>query len=90
MENAGVAFFALGEDWHNYHHTFPWDYKAAEVPGYVFNVSTAFIDLMAWLGLAYNLKTPSKAVVKKVSLNKGNGTSSRYGNDYHKLQKRAY
>lgn len=23
-ENRGVAFFALGEGWHNYHHVFPW------------------------------------------------------------------
>lgn len=49
----------VGEGWHNYHHTFPWDYKTAEL-GYKFNISTVVIDLCAWLGLAYDLKTVSK------------------------------
>jgi stearoyl-CoA desaturase (delta-9 desaturase) len=25
-ENAMVSIFAMGEGWHNYHHTFPWDW----------------------------------------------------------------
>lgn len=83
-ENATVSFFTLGEGWHNYHHSFPWDYKAAELPGYGLNGSTGFIRLMAWLGLAYDLKTPSKELIAKVSVNKGDGTASKWGNDHHK------
>ncbi|XP_001599899.2 acyl-CoA Delta(11) desaturase [Nasonia vitripennis] len=83
VENAGVSFFALGEGWHNYHHAFPWDYKAAELPSYGLNLTTAFIDFFASIGWAYNLKTPSKEVIERVSLSKGDGTASKWGVDYH-------
>ncbi|XP_014209579.1 acyl-CoA Delta(11) desaturase-like [Copidosoma floridanum] len=85
-ENATVSFFALGEGWHNYHHSFPWDYKAAELGSYGLNPSTAFIELMAKIGWAYDLKTPSKELVEKVCLGKGDGTASKWGNDYHSKQ----
>ncbi|XP_050532112.1 acyl-CoA Delta-9 desaturase-like isoform X2 [Daktulosphaira vitifoliae] len=64
-DNKTVAFLAFGEGWHNYHHTFPWDYKAAELGNYRLNFSTAFIDICAWLGLAYNLKTANASLVNK-------------------------
>lgn len=82
-----MSFFTLGEGWHNYHHSFPWDYKAAELPGYGLNASTAFIETMARLGLAYDLKTPSNELVEKVSLNKGDGTASKWGLDHHSNKK---
>jgi stearoyl-CoA desaturase (Delta-9 desaturase) len=41
---------AVGEGWHNYHHVFPWDYKAAELGKYSTNISTGFIDLCAKIG----------------------------------------
>ncbi|KAJ8978384.1 hypothetical protein NQ317_008025 [Molorchus minor] len=31
VENITVSLFAMGEGYHNYHHTFPWDYRAAEI-----------------------------------------------------------
>lgn len=62
-----VGFCALGEGWHNYHHIFPWDYKTAELPGYGFNISTAFIDFFAWLGWATELKTvPQNIVMQRI------------------------
>lgn len=64
-DNAGVSAFTLGEGWHNYHHVFPWDYKAAEFGNYSLNFTTAFIDFCAYIGLAYDLKTPSADMVKK-------------------------
>ena len=82
-ENPTVAFFTLGEGWHNYHHSFPWDYKAAELGAYGLNPTTAFIEVMSWIGLAYDLKTPSKNLVKKLSLSKGDGTDSLWGHKYH-------
>lgn len=82
-ENPTVSFFALGEGWHNYHHSFPWDYKASELGAYGLNPTSGFIELMAWLGLAYNLKTPSKKVVERTSLKKGDGTVSLWGNPHH-------
>lgn len=52
--------FSVG--YHNYHHNFPQDYKAAEhVAG--FNFTSLFIEACAALGLAYNLRTASNEVV---------------------------
>lgn len=81
-ENPVVAFFTLGEGWHNYHHSFPWDYKAAELSAYGLNGTTAFIELMARLGLAYDLKTPKKELIDRTSL-KGDGTDSLWGRRRH-------
>ncbi|KYN14964.1 Acyl-CoA Delta(11) desaturase [Trachymyrmex cornetzi] len=74
-ENPVVSFFAMGEGWHNYHHCFPWDYKAAELGFYRLNLTTAFIDFMAWLGWAYDLKTPNVKFVDRLCANKGDGTT---------------
>lgn len=63
-DNAGIAWLTFGEGWHNYHHVFPWDYKAAEF-GNCFNFTTNLIDFFAYLGLAYDLKTASPEIVKK-------------------------
>ena len=44
-----VTVVAIGEGFHNYHHTFPFDYRASEW-GSRLNITTAFIDLMAMTG----------------------------------------
>ncbi|XP_025404998.1 acyl-CoA Delta(11) desaturase-like [Sipha flava] len=64
-ENITVALLALGEGWHNYHHVFPWDYKAAELGDYRLNITTAFIDFFAKIGWAYDLKTVSADTLRK-------------------------
>ena len=51
-----------GEGFHNYHHTFPYDYSVSEYRWHI-NFTTFFIDCMAALGLAYDRKKVSKAVV---------------------------
>ena len=45
--------------YHSYHHTFPYDYSTAEM-GEKLNVTKMFIDLMAYFGAAYDLKTATK------------------------------
>ncbi|CAK9815809.1 (11Z)-hexadec-11-enoyl-CoA conjugase [Anthophora quadrimaculata] len=82
-ENPTVSFFALGEGWHNYHHSFPWDYKAAELGAYGLNPTTGFIELMQCIGLAYNLRTPRKQLVDRTIMNKGDGTDSLWGYKRH-------
>ncbi|KAL4715516.1 hypothetical protein ACJJTC_009142 [Scirpophaga incertulas] len=72
-ENWGVAFVAMGEGWHNYHHTFPWDYKAAELP-YSTNTTTVLLDFFATLGWAYDRKTAPHSLIKMVVRNRGDGT----------------
>lgn len=74
MENLAVSIAALGEGWHNYHHTFPWDYKAAELGKYGANATTFWIDLWAKLGLAYDLRVPSKELVMKTVVKHGDGS----------------
>lgn len=54
----------VGEGWHNYHHTFPWDYKAAEF-GWKLNFSTMFIDFFAAIGWAWDLKTASPKMLEE-------------------------
>lgn len=65
-ENYWVVYLSLGEGYHNYHHTFPWDYSASEHGWkHNFNVTTAFIDLAAWLGLAYDRRIVSRKVIEQ-------------------------
>ncbi|XP_033215369.1 acyl-CoA Delta(11) desaturase-like [Belonocnema kinseyi] len=81
VENKTIAILTLGEGWHNYHHIFPWDYKAAELPIYSVNVTTFFIDQFAKLGWAYDLKQPSPELVKRTCLNRGDGTHQVWGQE---------
>ncbi|KAM0731934.1 Acyl-CoA Delta-9 desaturase [Formica fusca] len=76
-ENPTVSIVTFGEGWHNYHHSFPWDYKAAELGSYRLNLTTAFIDFMAWLGLAYDLKTSNSEMIDSLCAKKGDGTASQ-------------
>lgn len=63
VENMAVSFLAMGEGFHNYHHTFPYDYSTSEW-GLQLNITTAFIDLMATLGQAYDLRKASEDTLK--------------------------
>lgn len=73
-----VAIVAMGEGWHNYHHVFPWDYKAAELGDYAFNTTTFLIDMFAKIGWAYDLKQPSPELVRKVAEKHGDGTHEEW------------
>lgn len=73
-ENKTVAILAFGEGWHNYHHVFPWDYKAAELGNYRMNFSTAFLDFMSKIGWAYDMKTVNVEMVAKRARRTGDGT----------------
>ncbi|KAL7015412.1 hypothetical protein ACKWTF_016442 [Chironomus riparius] len=81
-----VGFLAIGEGWHNYHHVFPYDYKTSELAFYSFNLTTAFIDFMAWIGWAYNLKTVSADMIRKRACRTGDG-SHKYSKEAGKSDK---
>ena len=54
-ESPFVSLFAVGEGWHNYHHTFPSDYAASEFGTlYQFNPTKIFIDTCALLSLIWD------------------------------------
>lgn len=78
-QNAAVAAFAFGEGWHNYHHVFPWDYKTAELGNYSGNLTTAFIDMFAKIGWAYDLKSVSDEIIKRRVERTGDGTHPTWG-----------
>ncbi|XP_056325666.1 acyl-CoA desaturase [Danio aesculapii] len=61
-ENRFVTFSAIGEGYHNYHHTFPYDYSTSEY-GWKLNLTTIFVDTMCFLGLASNRKRVSKEMI---------------------------
>lgn len=77
-ENRFVSAVTCGEGWHNYHHVFPWDYRAAEL-AYSKNITTTFIDFFAKIGWAYDLKQPSEELVKSVAMRKGDGSHHLWG-----------
>ena len=74
-----VSALSLGEGWHNYHHTFPWDYKTGELGDYGLNLTTAFIDFFAYIGWAYDLRQPSKEFVQTVVEKLGDGSHTQWG-----------
>nr|AFJ66830.1 Z9 C14 acylCoA desaturase [Chauliognathus lugubris] len=78
-ENLAVSLIVNGERWHNYHHTFPWDYKAGEFGRYGTNLTTVFINAMAKIGLAYDLKFVPEDVVKRRVHKTGDGSHAVWG-----------
>lgn len=72
-ENKFVAFSAIGEGFHNYHHTFPYDYATSEF-GCKVNLTTCFIDLMCFLGLASDPKRVSRELIHSRIQRTGDGS----------------
>ncbi|KAI1283693.1 Stearoyl-CoA desaturase 5 [Halotydeus destructor] len=75
-ENPWVSIVTHGEGYHNFHHKFPSDYQASE-HGHGFNLTTHFINLMAKLGQAHDLKRVSDTVVMSCKSNTVNNNNFR-------------
>ncbi|CAF0728274.1 unnamed protein product [Brachionus calyciflorus] len=54
VENVLVSMGAIGEGFHNFHHTFPMDYSTSEHGSVYFNFTKFFIDFMALIGQVYD------------------------------------
>jgi stearoyl-CoA desaturase (Delta-9 desaturase) len=78
-ENISVSIFALGEGFHNYHHTFPWDYKTAELGNNRLNFTTNFINFFAKIGWAYDMKTVSDEIIQSRVHRTGDGSHQLWG-----------
>jgi len=63
-DNILVAFLNIGEGFHNFHHSFPYDYRASEWGNFI-NPTKFFIDTMAFIGQAYDLKTATDDNINK-------------------------
>ncbi|CAG9790902.1 unnamed protein product [Diatraea saccharalis] len=72
-ENRFVATCTLGEGWHNYHHAFPFDYKAAEHFDF-FNFGTWFIRFFEKIGWAYDLREATPEMINSIAKRMGDGT----------------
>jgi len=79
VDQGFLIFFRVGEGYHNYHHVFPWDYKSAELGKYSQDVTTKFIEFMAYLGWAYDLKSVSLDLVKQRVQRSGDGSHPAWG-----------
>jgi stearoyl-CoA desaturase (delta-9 desaturase) len=64
-ENIVSIIGTLGEGWHNYHHSFPYDYRASEWGWRGLNVSQKFIDLFARIGWVYDRKTVAPELIRR-------------------------
>lgn len=62
-----------GEGFHNYHHTFPYDYATSEF-GCKLNLTTCFIDLMCVLGLAKDRRRVPTELVMARAKRTGDGS----------------
>ena len=66
VQNIWTSILALGEGWHNYHHTYPYDYATSEYGFFEnYNPTKLFIELSELFGLAYDLKRANLESVEK-------------------------
>ncbi|CAK4083417.1 unnamed protein product [Aphanomyces euteiches] len=65
VENLLVSIGAVGEGWHNFHHRYPTDYATSEFGIGQWNPTKVFIDCMAAIGQAYDLKRSSTAAARR-------------------------
>ncbi|KAH9361239.1 hypothetical protein HPB48_006801 [Haemaphysalis longicornis] len=72
-QNFATILGAHGEGFHNYHHTFPYDYRTSEL-GCRMNTTTYFIDFFAWLGQVYDRKEVPSDVVQQRMERTGDGS----------------
>lgn len=63
-ESVWTTVTAFGEGGHNYHHTFPQDYRTSEMSA-MFNFTKLFIDFFASIGWAYDLRTVDDATIAR-------------------------
>ncbi|KTG06441.1 hypothetical protein cypCar_00040463 [Cyprinus carpio] len=73
IDESSPGFDFSGEGFHNYHHTFPFDYATSEF-GCKLNLTTCFIDLMCFLGLAREPKRVSREAVLARAQRTGDGS----------------
>jgi len=64
VESNWTTITAFGEGGHNYHHTFPQDYRTSEMP-LMLNITRGFIDFFALIGWAYDRKSVADEVIKR-------------------------
>ena len=59
-----VSFFTFGEGYHNYHHTFQWDYRNG-IKWFAFDPSKWIIKILSFFGVTYDLKVAPDYMIWK-------------------------
>lgn len=76
-EDSFLSFVTWGEGWHNYHHVFPWDYRASEFG--TLNATLLVLNFFAKIGWAYDLKTTPKELIGSRAKRTGDGSRETRG-----------
>jgi stearoyl-CoA desaturase (Delta-9 desaturase) len=63
-DNPLLALVTYGEGYHNFHHTFQWDYRNG-VRWYQFDPTKWLITAMSWFNLTYHLKRVAPEVIEQ-------------------------
>jgi len=87
-ENYLVSFMAIGEGFHNYHHTFPMDYATSEYGSAYLNLTKFFIDSMAVLGQVYDRNKIKPEYVKSRRMKTGD--LSHIGHNHQEVHDHDY
>ena len=66
-DNSFLALITYGEGYHNYHHTFQWDYRNG-VKWWQYDPTKWIINFCSRIGLTYDLKRCSLAQIEKAKL----------------------
>ena len=66
-DSAVMAVLAFGEGYHNYHHSFPFDYRNG-IKGWHFDPAKWLISVLSWIGLTRNLRRAPEAAVLKAKI----------------------
>ena len=66
-DNAILAFLTYGEGYHNYHHTFQWDYRNG-IHWWHFDPTKWMISILSFAGLTHDLKRCNPAQIEKARL----------------------
>ena len=83
VENILVSIGAIGEGFHNFHHTFPRDYSTSEYGSVYFNFTKGFIDFMAMIGQAYDRNKTSAETIRSRKIKTGDLSHELHHLQYH-------
>ncbi|XP_070490553.1 delta(9)-fatty-acid desaturase fat-6-like [Chironomus tepperi] len=86
IDNDFYNIVTLGEGYHNFHHAFPFDYRANELFGlaHITSLSNLYINVLAAFGLVYDRKFASPQMIARRVTRTGDGShplSKKYLND---------
>uniref|UniRef100_A0A7E4VKY1 FA_desaturase domain-containing protein n=1 Tax=Panagrellus redivivus TaxID=6233 RepID=A0A7E4VKY1_PANRE len=72
-ESIVTTLTAFGEGGHNYHHTFPQDYRTSEMP-WMLNLTRVVLDFFSAIGLVYDRKTVNDEIIQRQMAKYGDGS----------------